>query len=379
MPFPKSPTGTTGLQKQFAIAIRKQFNQGYREIMNHFDANPTVLKESIAIKCALDPKSLDVIASIMERIKFDLSPIAMAFIGKTWWKANQKSAKAMKLGDWVPFDKRVERSLQERTYFYMEKDVKRKQDELIKVLNQGISQGDTIKSIKQQIQKSFKSTSWKAETLARSNVIETYADSTRMAIKNGGVTDEYQWKCSLKENCCPVCRPLHNRIYKVNDPKAPIPVKDTHPNCLINKKTPILTDEGYKPVGKIEVGDLVLTKEKEYKPVIKLFFDKRYCGEVITLYWKKKNQMNSLSITKNHPIMTDIGYKDAELITADDRLMVYDKDLVFLAIKPEKIIRWKLKKHNQLFNFEVEEFNNYIARDIVLHNCNCGIIPHVKF
>lgn len=326
MTFPKSPTGTTGLQKQFAIEIRKQFSQGCHEIIQHIDAHPAILKESIAIKCALDPQTLAVIAGIMERIKFDLSPIATAFIGKAWWTANQNSAKTMGLGEWVPFDKRVVKSVQNRTYSYMQKDVLKKQDELKKVLEQGISQGDTIENIKNEVQQSFKTTSWKAETIARSNVIETYADSTKMAISNGGVTDEYQWKTSLKENVCIICRPLHNKVFKINDPRAPMPVKDTHPNCFIDRQIPILTIEGYKQIGDIKVGDLVLTKEGKYRKVTKLYFDKFYKKEVVSLYWKKYGALsNFLTVTPGHPIMTDTGYKKASNITIEDNIVVLAK------------------------------------------------------
>jgi len=231
MDFPKSPTGTTGMQKAFAIAVRKVFRDRLKDVYKYLQQNKPTIKESLVLKSALDDRSVGVINNMLEGIKMDLSPIVKTYVLASWWKGNRDVATTLKLGAWVPFNKRVLDAFQNDAYSYVYKFVDGKQDELKEILTEGISQGDTISSIAGEIKDSFKVTAWKSELIARSEVIKTYGQSTRMAIKNGGVTKEYQWKTSLKENVCSVCRPLHNRVFLVDNPNSPMPVVDTHPQC----------------------------------------------------------------------------------------------------------------------------------------------------
>ncbi|MCK5176446.1 MAG: DUF559 domain-containing protein, partial [Candidatus Aenigmarchaeota archaeon] len=113
--------------------------------------------------------------------------------------------------------------------------------------------------------------------------------------------------------------------YNVNDPRAPMPVISTHPLCFIDWQVPVFTVEGYKPIGKIKVGDLVLTKEGKFRKVTKLFFGEKYKGEVISIYYSQNNNGkydNFITVTPEHPIMTKDGYKKASTLTEEDELMV---------------------------------------------------------
>jgi len=230
-PFPKSPTGTTGMQKAFAIAIRKKFRDRLRQIYEHLNDNKKTLSESIVLKEAITPSTMGVIEGLLEALKIDLSPIVSTYIGASWWKGNKMMAGLMGLGEWVPFDQRVVKIMQDNSYNYLYNFVGEKQTELKELLTTGISQGDSISTVANHIKQSFKVTAWKSELIARSETIRTYGASNRMAIVNGGVTKEYKWLTSLKENVCPVCRPLHGRIFRVDSPSSPMPVTDTHPQC----------------------------------------------------------------------------------------------------------------------------------------------------
>lgn len=39
------------------------------------------------------------------------------------------------------------------------------------------------------------------------------------------------WITALDDRVCPICRPLHGRVWSVSDPDLIVPVDDTHPNC----------------------------------------------------------------------------------------------------------------------------------------------------
>jgi hypothetical protein len=59
-------------------------------------------------------------------------------------------------------------------------------------------------------------------------------------------------------------------------------------------------------------------------------------------------------------------------------MLNHDEKFEFMFISPTKVEKFILKRKHRLYNFEVDEFNNYIAKGIVMHNCNCGIIPYVE-
>lgn len=42
---------------------------------------------------------------------------------------------------------------------------------------------------------------------------------------------EVTWITALDERVCPICRPLHKKTWKVNDPLLLKPIEHTHPNC----------------------------------------------------------------------------------------------------------------------------------------------------
>jgi len=394
--YPWSPTGTTGLQKAFAISIRKAFRDRLREIYLYLDKRENRLTEGLRLKSAVDPVTLAGISTILENLRFDLSPIVMSYVGASFWKANEEAAKKMNFKSWVPFDKRVLKAIQDESYSFLDKFIQKEHKDLKQILNEGISQGDTIKTITQDIKDNFKITSYKSELIARSETIKTYGRSTRMAIQNGGVTDKYRWFTSKKENVCPICRPLHGRIFNVHDKTAPMPVISTHPQCCISGKTKVLTDKGYVEIQKIKKGRKVMTVEGEHKTVTKIYRGE-HTGKVTDIIFGANSKPVKLSITDEHPVLTKRGYVSAKDLLPEDEICImlnqhsvanrpackinksfHEDGCIYIFSKPDQIIQRQLKHKVKTYNIEVEEFNNYIAKGIVLHNCNCGISPYVE-
>jgi len=231
MQFPHSPTGTIVLQKKFAIAIRKVFKNNLKGIYDYLEKQNSSLKESLLLKSEIDKSSMQFILNMLEKTKLDLSPVVMSHLSMTWLKSNEKATTLLKRTGYTPFNKRTLRIVEENAYRYLNRFVGKKHDDLVKILSSGITQGDTSKTIAKEIKDSFRTTSWKSEQIARTEVIRTSAISTKDTILRSGVTRKYQWLTSLKENVCPICRPLHGRIFNVNDPRSPMPIKNTHPNC----------------------------------------------------------------------------------------------------------------------------------------------------
>lgn len=144
--------------------------------------------------------------------------------------------------------------------------------------------------------------------------------------------------------------------------------------------TPIITKEGYKNIEDIKVGDYVLsfnhkTHQTEYKKVKHLF--------VKTSSMLNKICFNDkmLIATHNHPIYTQRGYVAAEDLKYGD----YALQSVWEANNEKRILIWSMVESVQsyeqsnsqgcsgsctVYNFEVEDNNNYFANDILVHNCH---------
>lgn len=225
-----SPTGTIAMQRQFAITIRRIFRDKLREIYAYLASRQTE-KEAFRMTTALDNRSFGIISNMLEELKFDLSPVVRAYIGASWLKANSDAAMRLRQGDWITFDRRVYKAVQDYAYSFLNNFISERQKELKDILTEGISTGERISTIADKIKESFRLTSWKSELIARSETIRTYGISTKTAIEKSGVTQEYQWHTSHKENVCAICKPLDKKIFNINDKTAPMPVTSTHPQC----------------------------------------------------------------------------------------------------------------------------------------------------
>lgn len=246
--FPVSPTKTTKIQREFALAIRREFRKALEEANNVLEADEDRFNESLRLNEGIkaDANFLNV---TLERTKRNFGPIVSAFITAAWNQANKGIANDVGI-NWMPYDERVKKAIEQETFNWLFDITTKKQEELKKLLSTGMSQGDTVQDIAKEIKENFKLVAWKSEQVARSAIIKTHAFSTLEAIRQGGVTEEYKWLTSRRENVCrqhpgdvlkngfPAtktgyyrCHPLHGKIFKVNDPNAPKPVHSTHPNC----------------------------------------------------------------------------------------------------------------------------------------------------
>ena len=156
--FPASPTGTTGLQKMFAIEIRRVFYINLKKIYSFLNKNKSRIQESVILKSSIDSESMNLVNNVLDNMKFQLSPIVQKYIMSSWWKANMSMASFFNVGKIIPFDKRVSKIMEDNTYSYLMNYIENKHLELKDLLQTGISQGDSIKTISLNIRNSFKTT-----------------------------------------------------------------------------------------------------------------------------------------------------------------------------------------------------------------------------
>ena len=325
--FPKNPTGTKTMASKYAIEIRKRFKDAYNQINFYLNQNKQSFQEKILTEAALPLTGIETIVSSLGVAINDLVPIVEMFTKNAWMKANYDIARRLKMGNTIPFNQQILQAMMRNQMGWIEKYGKEKETQLRSILTDGITQGDSIPSIKKEIKDILQTTSWRSEVIARSETIRTYNTSALESMRQSGVVDKVRYLTAFDDRVCTICRPLHNKVWDLNSNQIVMPVSGTHPNCFIDHQIPILTDKGYKPIGKIEVGDLVLTKEGKFRNVTKLLEDKKYKGKVYQIQFntEKGRIINKLTMTPEHPVLTKEGWKKAEDLTENDEVQVKAK------------------------------------------------------
>lgn len=148
--------------------------------------------------------------------------------------------------------------------------------------------------------------------------------------------------------------------------------------CFV-KGTKILTNEGYKNIEDIKIGDLVYSKDivsgKENLKSVKNTF-KKTTNKIININTNK----TEIYTTEGHPFFVkDEGFKKAKDIKINDKIIVFGNGEVEVTSKKVK----KLSKQIEVFNFEVDDYHNYFVGEekLLVHN-RCQLLvresPSVK-
>lgn len=144
-----------------------------------------------------------------------------------------------------------------------------------------------------------------------------------------------------------------------------------HP-CFIGE-TLVNTENGYKQIKDITVGEKVLSHDGKYHKVLKVM--KRDITEDLLKFVTYEN--NSFIVTKNHPILTDVSaiydfetkrdFMPAMLFKTGDKLFSPDNHIYCI----KDIQKIKIDNIIQVYNLNVDITNTYTVTtdDIIVHNC----------
>lgn len=226
--------------------------------------------------------------------------------------------------------------------------------------------------------------------------------------------DSYTVNYMVVHNC-DICAGFEGRVYTLDQIEGMIPA---HANCLIDSQIPIYTLQGWKPIGSIAVGDMVLTHKGRFRKVTYLHRIKKQKPDAVKIHVGSGYNAVRLSLTSNHPVLVDGKWiradkveKGMEFTYLADKCKrcgkaipwfkkycsqtCISKDVTdrqwadpkhrenmsrkasfgFLGMKVTKVEKWKVKSPHTLFNLSVEEDESYIAHGFVIHNCRCCAIP----
>jgi len=280
--------------------------------------------------------------------------------------------------------------------------------QISRILAQGIADGDNPRLLASKLTKTifgkqgdlaltdtlgrFVPAQRRAQTLARTEIIRAHHQATIQEYRNWGlegVKVKAEWS-TAGFGVCPECGALEGHKFTLDQIESMIP---KHPNCFIDKQIPIYTSKGWKQIGNIEVGDLVLTHKNRFRNVYALPRTPKQLTEVTK--FKFKGDLH-LSMTSNHLVLVYNKNKEywipAGEIKEGQKLRVlankckrcdklvrifgnHTEEYQTVDIEVEKIKRWKLKKRRTLYNLSVEEDESYMAKGIIVHNCRCLALP----
>jgi very-short-patch-repair endonuclease len=136
---------------------------------------------------------------------------------------------------------------------------------------------------------------------------------------------------------CKVCKRLHCINNDLDRPKpwklsqvsldyigknSLVPsIHGTHPRCFSDKRTPVLTETGWKWISKIKAGEKVLTHKGQFKTVINTI-DVRYSEKpIVKLKYKYDNKILKLNVTPDHKFLTQRGWIEAKDLTKKDKFV----------------------------------------------------------
>lgn len=297
-------------------------------------------------------------------------------------------------------------------------------DTLRSILKDGVRNNKSIANIEKNVEtigalqkEDKKIRKLRATNIARSEMIRATNAGSLQMYKNSGLVEKVEFLAAGSSRTCPICLALNENVYEIKESKGVIPV---HPmcRCLIDYQIPIYTSKGWKQIGKIKKGELVLTHKGKMKRVKEIMPRKRYKGEIITIetdnITKHKNQKGTpikLSTTPEHPYFVDGKWVEAKDLKEKMEIEILAKkckecgaffpwikrndafefcsqkcfnsfsakkqfkDLnneqyKFMNIKIKTIKKWFPKKPKKLYNFSVEDDESYIAHGFVTHNCS---------
>jgi len=132
---------------------------------------------------------------------------------------------------------------------------------------------------------------------------------------------------SAAGDACLICAAFDGQVWKRGEGAEP--VSDTHPHS-VQKFTRVFTSNGWEPIYKINIGDLVLTHTGKFKKVTELHRHTEYDQDMVELIYKNEpyaknrngDRIVSLKLSDNHPIYLNGEWLEAKYAKAGDKIAV---------------------------------------------------------
>lgn len=207
-----NPTGTLYLQSKLAIGIRRAFRERLKNVLNELKANKVSVERMILSEATLDNNSIGKILRELDGVAQDIKPLLQAILFQTWAKSSSDVQAAV--GTAAIGNMGVAHNTTNKAFSYVKGLADERKLELQDILKNSISQGDSITTISEEIKDVFKTTSWRSEVIARTEVVRSYNLGSLETMKAAGV-EKYEWIAALDERTRPTHRERNGKIFSV--------------------------------------------------------------------------------------------------------------------------------------------------------------------
>lgn len=208
------------------------------------------------------------------------------------------------------------------------------------IIDQGLIQGWGIQKIRQPLQQQLGVTKSRAEMIARTETIAAYNDAADQRYADAEIEGVLWIAIGDKRTCFPA-------------------------------GTLVKTIDGERPIESIKEGDKVLTRFG-YRRVVKTL-SRPYCGEFTRLQLSDRSVVS----TSNHPIWTTKGWTQARKIKPGC-IVKLDNNSLAQILSVENLFVIKPDHAPIVYNLTVEQYPEYYANRILVHNCPYCLSRHMK-
>jgi len=191
-------------------------------------------------------------------------------------------------------------------------------DRIYRELYDGIENLESMDDLGVRIQSVYAdATQSRALMIARTETMRAFNKSTILAYEKAEIK-QAQMLISNDERTCEICLPLHGLVVPLSEAQNILPI---HPQCLIDKQIPVYTSKGWQPIGKIKIGDLVLTHKGRFRKVTHIFHTPKQTPNVTKISIKNYfHQRYSLTLTNNHPVLVDNKWIEASEVKIGNKI-----------------------------------------------------------
>lgn len=149
---------------------------------------------------------------------------------------------------------------------------------------------------------------WRLENIIRTNTTEAYNHARLTEFLDPDLLPFLKgimYSAVMDERTTEVCRFLDGKIFKPQSPDLASLVPPNHFQCFIDGQVPVLTSRGYREIGALRVGDLVLTHKGRFRRILELHRAPKYSGDVVRVGIKPANRKGilNLTVTPEHPFL----------------------------------------------------------------------------
>jgi hypothetical protein len=293
----------------------------------------------LTVKAAEEPLFEDVLAYIAPPRPDVQQAIHMRHLpGIGMAASDQAAGRLMEIGAPIPdgwqdlwsWQERISHWLRTKTAERVKDIDKATQTEIARVIRTGMDEGEGARAIARRLREEF---DWmsdtRAEAIARTEGSMAVNHSQHELYQEAGISKR-KWLATLDGRVRDAHAAANLDEAEIDEPFIvggealmypgdPAGTPGNTINCFVDGQIKILTSTGYKPIRDIQVGDEVLTHRGQYKRVVRLSRQPGYKGDVVQV---RLSTGKRITVTPEHPILTDRGWVNAEDISTGMRVKV---------------------------------------------------------